>query len=191
MGTSAPQTRPTGAARSSKQVSAIRALISAPRCHRCAIPRRRPAHDRVRGTQSMMAGVSSGRRLRRSMTSASMPRRRAVAAASRAFATRASVGHDREVVAASTDAPRCRGRPVHRSAGELALVVVQGRVLEHDHRIGIVERRGEHPPGVVDGCRAPRRAARARGRTSPRGCASAAPRAGGRLRWPSGRQTGR
>ena len=75
--------------------------------------------------------------------------------------------------------------------GELALDVVERAVLEDQHRVGVLRARSR-------ACRARPRwspgrgpAARGCGRTSPPGCASAARRAGGRRRWPSGSRAAR
>ena len=68
------------------------------------------------------------------------------------LAERAAVGDQRHVGARAAD----RGPvDVDRAGvvGELALDVVEGAVLEDEHRVGVAQRRPEHAPGVLEGGR--------------------------------------
>ena len=103
----------------------------------------------VRRTDSMIVSSSSGRSVRRSITSASMPPSASSAAAASATAQRAAVGDQRDVVAR---ARRIAARVMSTgpaSSGSSADVVVERRVLEEQHGVGVGERGPQHAARVV------------------------------------------
>ena len=102
----------------------------------------------VRATDARIVAASSGRSVRRSITSASMP---PPASSSAAASALPSVP---PYATSVTSAPcggsrlgRCRwGRLV----SQLALDVVQAAVLEDQHRVGIAQRGPQHAAGVLE-----------------------------------------
>ena len=153
------------------------------------LPLRQPSSTTTRGASCAPSrgsvSSSSGRSVRRSMTSASMPVGRERVGGRERLRQRAAVGDERDVAAW---APDRRAIDVDRADRgiELALDVVELHVLEDDDRIGIARARPRASRARRRASPARPRAGPARARTSSRGCASAARRAAGRRRSPCG-----
>ena len=93
--------------------------------------------------------MSSGRNVRKSITSALTPCPASCCGRLERLAERAAVSDQREVLAGT---PHCRAVDVH-GAGvrrQLAFQVVEQRILEHDDRVRVEQRGPEHPPRVLE-----------------------------------------
>ena len=99
-------------------------------------------------TLSTTVSWSSGRRVRRSITSASMPSLASSSAASSAKPTIREWAVDGDVGAGAADLGLAdRHQPV-LDVGHVELVAVEHLVLEEDHRVGVADRRLEQALGV-------------------------------------------
>ena len=100
----------------------------------------------VFSTDSTTVAWSSGRRLRRSITSASTPAPASVSAAASASCTPRMT----ETMVTSAPGRTTRAEPIATgSVADLARHRVEPLVLEHDHRVVVAHRGRDQPAGVV------------------------------------------
>ena len=134
-------TRTIGASSSSKPTSAMRAAISAPTpkasTASCTMTRRC-----VFASEASTAASSQGCSERRSITSASMPSAARLRRGRDARLAHAAIGDDRDVAAGAGQCSLA-DRDKRRRVRQITLRRVECLVLDHDHRIGIVDRRAQ------------------------------------------------